>query len=592
MSNRYAAKKKACPVHYRSMLKLALVSVGLLTLMAPIVTQRVGAQKAKPEKRSGSISGRVTTQGKPVVGLELALMPGPDFSVDQAVASVTTDEDGEYSFADVPPNHYWVDVKSRQYVSLDESRRLAGRSVSVAAGAIVTGANLDLIVGGAISGRIIDIEGNAVVGEPVSLYVVTNYGPRSHPLPLDEDDFRTNSKGDYRINGIRPGLYVVGVGVDIARLTGAVMDKNDFFWAQGRVAASRYFGQTFSPGTSEPEQAHPIEVAPSSEVQGIDITVGRPQPTFTARGRVINAQTGKILPGQRRLHVAHRIGGGGGHLSTMVNDQVNDDGTFEITGLLSERFFASVDFPGDTDLCSDKVEFQIKDADISDLEIKAYRGFSVSGIVDLERDAPPDAVAKRRQLTLVAASPVTSEASAFMHHEVPVNTDGTFKMLGLPPGPVEISTGDCDVCHYFELARIEYPTAATKGRTRLAESSHSPDTRVITMDQDLRGVHVVLHFKGASIACHVDVTGTPPPSVRLMILLDYKPADKKAGWGGWRDVDSDGDLLEEGLEPGDYDITVGDGSRRFSDPKHVSVTKNKQTKVSFTIDASRIQRRD
>ena len=399
--------------------------------------KRTFAQEEKANKRPGSVSGRVTIQGKPAPGLELVLSPEEDYyETEKPRATITTDQDGRYQFENVSANHYWLRVKSREYLNLVELR--PGRLVSVAASAAVTDADIDLVLGGAVSGRITDRDGNPVASESVHLFAVTDYGRSTNPSLLHPHEFKSSESGEYRITGVPPGRYLVGVGVDIARLTGDVRDKYDLLSAQGRVGGRNYFEQVFYPGTADLQQAHAIEILLADEVQGIDVILGRAQPSFTARGRVIDAQSGKLLPGKRRLRVTHRFRNGG-YVGTLADDQVNEDGTFEITGLLSERYAASVDFTGDTDLYSDTVEFDIKGADVADLEIKAHRGFTLIGVVEIEGEKSADALLKRTQIKLRAASPVDRESSTFIRRDVVLNDDGTFKIVGLPRGSLEIS---------------------------------------------------------------------------------------------------------------------------------------------------------
>jgi 5-hydroxyisourate hydrolase-like protein (transthyretin family) len=575
-------------ISYRNKHTITIASICFLSLMS-LSAKNAAAQDLNASKGASSVSGRVLIHGKPAPGLELALLPDRNHLSDQPLAKVTTNEDGRYNFTNLPAGHYWIRVQSRQYVSLDQRNwQGTGRTVSVPAGTTATDTDIDLTLGGVVSGRITDADGNAVADEWVHLFAVTNYGPSLQVPSLYAEEFKTNSNGEYRISGIPSGRYLVGVGVDIARLTGAVMDKNDYFSAQGRVGTSRYFAQMFYPGTPEQAQAHAIEISLEAEVKGIDMTVGRPQRSFAARGHVIDAETGKPLEGKRRLQVSHRTPGG--YLGTIADDQVNEDGSFEIAGLLSERFFASVDFKGDTELYGDKVEFEIKDADVNGLEIRAYHGFTLSGDVVIEGETNADALAKRAQLKLTASSPIRGGEYAYMHREMGVNADGTFKFIGLPRGPVEISAVFCDTCGFFALDRIEYPKKNGKGEMQLAQPGWTDGYRLIEVDHNLKGMRIVLHYKGASILCHVDVVGTLPLGVRLMVDIDTGIG--KGGWAGWREIDANGDMLQTGLEPGNCNLTIGDGNRRFTETKRITVPKNQQTKISFTVDASKIPRRD
>jgi len=58
---------------------------------------------------------------------------------------------------------------------------------------------------------------------------------------------------------------------------------------------------------------------------------------------------------------------------------------------------------------------------------------------------------------------------------------------------------------------------------------------------------------------------------------------------GERDVDVKGDMLETGLEPGVYELSIVDGSRYLTKAKRITVAKNQETKVSFTIDSNLIE---
>ena len=572
----------------RSKRNIAFAAICFLALMTSGVMKRTFAQEEKANKLSGSVSGRVTIQGKPAPGLELVLSPEKDYyESEKPRATITTDQDGRYQFEDVPANHYWLKVKSLEYLNLVELR--PRRRVSVADGATVTDADIDLVLGGAVSGRIADIDGNPVARESVHLFAVTDYGRSTNPSLLHPHGFKSNESGEYRITGVPPGRYLVGVGVDIARLTGAVRDKHDLFSAQGRVGRHHYFEQVFYPGTADLQQAHHIDISLAAEVQGIDINLGRAQPSFTARGRVIDAQSGKLLPGKRRLRVTHRLRNGG-YMGTLADDQVNEDGTFEITGLLSERFSASVDFTGDTNLYSDMAEFEINGADVAGLEIKAHLGFTVTGVVEIEGERSADSLLKRTQIKLRAASPVDRESSTVIHREVTVNDDGTFKIVGLPRGSLEISIGYCESCSFFKLMGVEYPMPGVKGQSHSAREGWRPDRRVVNVASDIQDVRVMARYDAASILCHVNVIGALPQDARLMILI-HRRIDN-GGWGGWRRVDANGDMLEAGLEPGTYELTLGDGMRRFSKAQQVTVRANRQTEASFAIDARDIQKPD
>ena len=572
-----------------------ILSFAAICLFAVVESGETNAnQDSRVRKESGSISGRVTIKGNPAPGLALVLMK--DAPLPKPVSETTTDERGRYQFATVSDDYYWIKVNAPEYLNLEEPNYWngTGRSVSVAHGAIVTGADVDLILGGSVSGRITDVDGKPVADESVQLFAVLNDVRSSRPSWIS---FKTDENGEYRILGIPAGQYLVGLGEDIARLTGEVWDRYDPFEATGRVhfmetadrvGRSCYYEQTFYPGTLIKEEAYPIEISLEAEVTGVDITVGRSKRSFTARGRVVDAATGKTLLGKRRLFVSYKRRNGGG--MGFDGDQVNDDGSVEIAGLLSGRFTASVVFKGDSDWYSDKVEFEITDSDVNGLEIKAHHGFTISGVVVIEGQVPADALAKRAQLGLIASS-LNTGAYVYLRREVGVNADGTFKLIGMPRGPIELSATFCDVCGFFTLVRVEYPSSNRKGDLQVAEAGSSSAYPLINITGNMSGVRVVMRYKSGSIRSHVNVLGALPLGVRLMVNTNWTDPDGKRSYSGGAKVDANGDVLEEGLEPGTYELSVSDGSRNFTEPMKVTVTKNQQTKVSFTVDATKIERR-
>jgi hypothetical protein len=300
---------------------------------------------------------------------------------------------------------------------------------------------------------------------------------------------------------------------------------------------------------------------------------------------VIDAQTGKPV---RDCHI--QVGFSHGYSSHSVNgpSDVDDSGNFSFSGLLPGHFFVNAVFSKESDLYGDRVDFEVKEGDVEGIVINAHRGLTVRGTVVIEGTPLVDALAKRSQLKLKISTP--DQKTVYVYREIAVKADGTFTIIGLPRGPVEISTFFCDVCRFFAMERIEYTKADAKDEIQVAGEGSGAVSRTLNVEGNMQGVRIVVRYKAASILCRVNVIGKLPPQVRLMVLIDSGIG--KGGWAGWREVDANGDMLETGLEPGDYNLEIGDGSRRFTKPKRVTVTKNRQTKVSFTIDASKIQERD
>ena len=561
-----------------------LTLIFLSMLATPTVIAKLSAQNTDNAKMVSSIAGRVTIHGMPGANLTVGLFKDNRFERDHLIAKTETDAEGRFQFSRSESDHYWLKVLSPNYVAKDW-QSMQGRRVTLREGESVSDADWDVIPGGAVAGRIMDVDGDPVVGEAINLFPVFDAEPYYEPVRLDERA-NTHATGSFRVLGIPPGRYIVGIGEDISRITGAVQYKNDFFAAHGRIGRDRYYEQTLYPGVLQREQAHVFEISSGEELRGIDFTVGKVHRSYRVSGRVIEADTSGPV---RNCHI--RVGYAYGNSSYSVNgpSDVNEDGVFSFSGFLPGRFFVNALFSNDSELYGESVCFEVKDGDVEGVVIRARTGLTINGKVDIEGPPLADALKKRSQLKLKLSSPSGSRESAFVDKEIAVDKDGRFKIIGIPRGTVELSAFFCDVCELFEMDRVEYVEGDSKNELKLGEKGLGAHSRTLDLDSNLKGVRVVLHYKAASILCHVNVVGKLPPNVRLMVDVDSGIG--KGGWAGWRDVDANGDMLETGLEPGEYALEVGDGGRRFTEKKRIKVTRNEQTKVSFTIDASKIQER-
>lgn len=586
MSHRCAKATKLFSVWRRGKRNVARASIVLFVLAGSVVTKEILAQD---KKSAGSISGQVTIQGKPGANLTVGLFQDSHLSRQGLITKTETDAEGRFRFSGIQSDHYWLELLSPNYVAPGGGYSKQGRRVTLPEGESVDDANWDVIPGGAISGRIIDVDGTPVADQMIRLFPVFSSAPSYESLWFDNETFKTDGTGAYRVSGIPPGQYVIGIGEDVARVTGAVSYKNDHGAADGRVGRDRYYEQTLYPGVGLREQAHIFAVSAGSELSGIDFTVNKLRRAYRVSGRVIDAETGKPVS---RCHIqvgySYANGSSSSHSVNGPSD-VNDSGSFSFSGFLAGRFFVNAVFSDESDLYGERVNFEVKDGDVEGIVIKAHRGLSVTGTVAIEGSPRADALAKRSELKLKVSTADPNQTTVYVNRKVAIKADGTFKIIGLPRGPAEISASSCDVCGFFELERVEYTKVDAKNQIQLAEEGFSSDSRKLNVESDLQSVRVVLRYKAASasILCHVNVVGKLPPDVRLMVLIDSGIG--KGGWSGWRDVDANGDMLATGLEPGIYDLKIGDGGRRFTKAKRITVTKNQQTKLSFTIDAGKIQ---
>jgi hypothetical protein len=199
----------------------------LCTLVIAYIFIRPHTANASPQAEApvqqglGSITGRITIQGKPAAGLAVGLRRLDPSSSDKAIANTETDKTGVYRFSGLDASDYWLKILDPQYVRADgvSSFDGSGRDVSVATNESAEVADLDLIPGGVVSGHIADSDGKPLAGEEVRLIWVRDYRPGIPERFGSTKSTLTNNAGDYTIVGICPGRYKVSIGIDIPRVS-------------------------------------------------------------------------------------------------------------------------------------------------------------------------------------------------------------------------------------------------------------------------------------------------------------------------------------------------------------------------------------
>jgi len=152
----------------------------------------------------GGISGNVIDEKtkRPIAGTRVnAFYEGKIISGRRSF-SVLTNADGNYIFDVLPPGDYLVSAKADSYLVefWDEADSVANASfVTVESGKIVEKTDFTLIVGGLISGRVLDAEKNSPL-EKAIITVIQSHGRMKKSA-------KTNEKGEYLINGLPDGSY-------------------------------------------------------------------------------------------------------------------------------------------------------------------------------------------------------------------------------------------------------------------------------------------------------------------------------------------------------------------------------------------------
>src|SRR5262245_4349403 len=493
-------------------------------------------QDPTTEIRAGSIAGRVTVGGKPVSGVAVKLLRLDSNSSQRTpAATVKTDEEGRYRFKGVAPGSYDV-IPAGPALVLPKQGRYGqpGKTVMVEVGESAEGVDFALTEGGVITGRVTDTEGRPVVEEAVSLNKTTEQGITFQFSPPNYESLITDDRGMYRVYGVPAGRYLVSVGTR---------------YGSTRGNRREYYRETFHPGVTDRAKAVSVEVKEGAETTGVDIIVGRPQKTYAITGRVVNAEN-KPLPGIK-LGVIAQSEDGKSSTNTRGGSRSDDKGVFRIEDALPGHYLIYPLNDPSSNSFGEPISFDVKNEDVSDLEIKMSRGASISGVVIVEGVNDPAMKDKISQLGVSAHvnSQDTSTTLRDRHSDdfasSQISSDGSFRVAGLPPGKavIQLTWNSPSAPKEFLILRVE------------RNGQDITNGTVIGLGEQLTGVRVVIGAGSGAIRGQVKIEGGQLEGVRLSLYV--RRASGASNFSMPIELDTHGRFVIEKLAEGDYKLLIG-----------------------------------
>jgi protocatechuate 3,4-dioxygenase beta subunit len=496
------------------------------------------------------------------------------------VAQVTSDAEGKYRISGLSAGQMNVSAVAPTYVLPANPMYGQGRVVNLSADESVEGIDFKLTRGGVITGRITDADGKPLIEERITLTPVDDKGEPVRGLAARPANFLMNStddRGIYRIYGLAAAHYKVSVGDDGGRAT-----------LRGGFYPKTYYGNT-----AEAAKASIVDLNEGAEVKNIDITVGGRARTYTVTGRIIDADTNQPLPGVDFSFGALQTNQNQTYLSGTYspNTPTNSKGEFRLEGVAPGRYAimaSSNSMFNQTSnqapkVYSDPLPFEVTDADIADLEVKAQRGLSISGLVVTEGITDKKVLATLSRLIVAGyVQPAANTIQGSMSVTTsPIASDGTFQLDGLRPGKVQIDVGGFTSTESrgITISRIVHERA-TGRRIELAPG------------QSVSGVRVYLTYGTGVIKGQVKVEGAALPADAMMFVSVQRQSDM-TGLSSAQ-VDSRGRFVAQGIPTGTYEVVLQIMSfgptnnlpRGFprTQKQTVTVTDDSESEVLFTLD--------
>ncbi|MFN0109373.1 MAG: carboxypeptidase regulatory-like domain-containing protein [Blastocatellia bacterium] len=471
-------------------MRLGLFIRGVAVLLLSVTATIIAFSQTRPTEltrdvrpRNCSISGRVTINGQPAANVQVQFTEFPtdfnspqpirqtaDGSISRSTHKARTDGEGRYQIANLPPGRFMVSAASKVFVAATAGQQNnEPKMVTLDAGESRENLDFSLVRGGVITGRATDSEGRPVIAQHVRLYHIVVAPDGQSRLQNRGGSFNesiTDDRGVYRIYGLPPGNYAIGMGGEDGYFSGVK------------------YPPIYYPDATEEKQAKIISVKAGEEITGINLRLGVSGKTYEAIGRVIEAETGKPVPNIRVSCQKNYDEAAGDSEGGYGDGQTDRLGNFRLTGLKRGKYSCNLHggWMEPTEFYSEPTTFEMADADVSGVEIKAVRGGTISGSSLIEGSNDPTTKSKFARIMIYANTEPENEqdraSQPSSHHQTMIKPDGTFLITGVAPGKVSLNvnnTGD----RALSFVRLERSGAPIEESFRLAKGEKVTDLRLV-----------------------------------------------------------------------------------------------------------------
>ncbi len=530
-------------------------TIGCVFLLSCSSFLTVNSQTPEKKTQTSTVRGTVTIKGKAAPDLAIVVRSTRNRSEAQYVAK--TDLEGKYEITGITAGTYEVRPDSPVYVVTAPT---GNSTLIIGEGETVEGINFSLIKGGVITGRITSSDGVPLIEQNVFSNIT---GTNRYAVNLNSGVVRfgsTDDRGIYRIFGLPPGKYLVGV----TAVPGGP--------ARGGMQVSR---TTWHPGVSESTKATIVELSEGSEATNVDISVETDDnaPRFSASGQIVDGTTGQPVPGlQLGLYGLQ----GQSPRASLIPS--NAEGQFKIEGLSAGRYGIYIDGNNEGGLRIESTPFDIVDGNVTGLVVKTFKGASISGQIILDgNEKKTSAKLGEFAITVTIANQAGSTGK-----NLEVAPDGRFQVRGLPEGTAQ-----------FSINSYRGPRLLI-GVSRVEHEGVPQTVGLIIKDgEQVNGVKIVIKANAGTIRGVVKIDNsevTPDQQINVWLSADdptrIGPQDRLTA-----QVDSRGHFIFESVPQGTFEINAsvhvpGPVSKTSSTKQMVTVSEGVVSPVTLTIDLS------
>src|SRR5579864_409647 len=500
-----------------------------------VLAGTVFAQEVLSEKETGkaSLEGRVVKEpsGEPVKKAIIELI-GQD-QQENGNYTATSDQEGHFQIHGIEPGRYQMFAERTGFIEVDQKRRRSrGLYLSFSAGQELQDQTLHMMAAAALTGRVLDEDGDAMSDADVRIYR-RRFGPKGLRLePLGGT--RTNDLGEFRIGGLLADKYFVCVFPPVGFQNMFGVQKSG---VKDAATTQGTYVTTFYPNATDRAQAAPIELHAGEETP-VDFSLSRVQ-TVKVRGSVAglraNAEAAVMIRGQDSD-------------ALMLGSEVDKQGKFEISHIAPGMYTiiattAMIDSP-----LSAPRTIQVGDADIDGVILAPFAGTLIRGKVHFEgKDKPGayDSIVVRRidggdEFSDIV--PFTSDGIGTLPPVAQVQPDGSFELKDVPPGIYEVEFSSA-----VKALQSYLVDSVGLGKMDVAETGLKATGGTLTIDVTLKAIAGEVH--GA-----VQNNKSEPLPGAVVVAVPEEKYRKRENRYEKSATDQQGRFSLGGLRPGNYTL--------------------------------------
>jgi hypothetical protein len=502
---------------------------------------------------------------KGVAGVTVTIMMSGDALSNSGLhLKAITDDEGRFRISNLPPRTYYVWPFVPAFVVAEATGIYPqGKNVTVLEGEAADEINFTLARGAVITGKITDSTGRPLADERVRILPVQSELRRlvSSIYP-SINDIRTDDRGVYRAYGLPGGAYKVSVG-------------DAQFAAFATTGGRRFYPQTFHPDITDEAKAKIVEVADGGEANDVDISVARAMSGFSASGRFVDAKSGQPVPNVSfGLTVLSDTNATRGFVS--LRNASTNTGSFQIDNLPPGTYAVSVTGSSSSTYYGASESFVIRDADVSDVEVKVHRAATISGNVIVEGVDDRSILAKLSRVQLQAFTFSEGNSVGIVSYGDVNPADGSFKIDSVRPGKLTINlmSADRNVTPEFALLAIDQNGVDKSQGIQIKEG------------ENISGLRLVAGYGTGIIRGTVRVEGGTLPEGTYLDAGFGRPGSSLTV--GHTRMDARGQFVFDRVPPGNYEVAVTAYLRtgRVTARQAVVTTNGVVTEVTLTLNLS------